>query len=59
MPGGVDWFSDGQISLPNPPPNEPLIDLGGFWFSAGGICHNITASGQEDLSQPSMVTPST
>jgi hypothetical protein len=52
MAGNVDWFSDVRISLPNPPPSDPMIDLGGFWFSANGICHNITAAAQEDLSQP-------
>jgi hypothetical protein len=57
MPGGKDWFSDTTISLPNPPPYEPLIDLGGFWFSAGGICLSITAAAQEDLSQPFQGTP--
>lgn len=59
MPGGVDWFSDTKISLPNPPPSDPLIDLGGFWFHAGGICLNITAAAQEALSMPTQVTPST
>jgi hypothetical protein len=57
MPGGTDWFSDTQISLPNPPPSDPLIDLGGFWFTAGGICHPITQAAQEDLSQPFQVPP--
>jgi hypothetical protein len=56
MPGGVDWFSDTTISLPNPPPADPQINLGGFWFTAFGICHNITASVVEDLSKPSQTS---
>jgi hypothetical protein len=57
VPNGVDWFSDVKVSLPNPPPQDPQIDLGGFWFSNGGICHNITQAAQESLSQPSQATP--
>jgi hypothetical protein len=57
MPGGTDWFSDVKVSLPNPPPSEPVIDLGGFWFSNTGICHSITAAGQEDLAQPTPTPP--
>lgn len=53
MPGGPDWFSDVTVSLPNPPPDDPQVDLGGFWFTNFGICHNITAAVQEDLSKPS------
>jgi hypothetical protein len=59
MPGGVDWFSDVKISLPNPPPTDPVIDLGGFWFTAGGICHPITTVALEDLSKPSQPPPPT
>lgn len=58
MPGGIDWFSDDTISLPNPPPHAPVLNLGGFWFSNGGICHDITAAAVEDLSGPSQAPPS-
>lgn len=54
MPGSNDWFSDTPISLPEPPASTPLVDLGGFWFSQGGICHNINTAGVEDLA---MQTP--
>jgi hypothetical protein len=57
MPNGTDWFSDVPISLPDPPPNDPQIDLGGFWFTNSGICHNITAATVEDLSKPSQSQP--
>ena len=52
MPNGVDWFSDVPVSLPDPPPVDPEVNLGGFWFSAGGICHPITQSVHQDLSMP-------
>jgi len=52
MPKGVDWFADVPISLPVPPTNPPEIDLGGFGFGIGGICHLITTAAQEDLSMP-------
>ena len=52
MPRGVDWFADVPISLPAPPAFTPEVDLGGFGFGLGGICHLITSSSQEDLSTP-------
>jgi hypothetical protein len=57
VPSEIDWFSDTQISLPQPPSSPPLINLGGFWFTAGGICHNITQAALEDLSQPFQSSP--
>jgi hypothetical protein len=57
MPSGADWFSDVKVSLPNPPPDTPQVDLGGFWFSNSGICHNITQAASEDLSAPFQGTP--
>lgn len=51
-----DWGSDTQISLPTvPSASQPvLVDLGGsgFGFTAGGICHTITADQLEELQQP-------
>ena len=51
-----DWGSDTPISLPTAPTAAlpMLVDLGGsgFGFTAGGICHNITADQLEDLSIP-------
>ena len=52
MPKGVDWFADVPISLPAPPPSPAVVDLGGFGFGIGGICHLITAAAEEDLSMP-------
>jgi hypothetical protein len=36
-----------------------LVDLGGsgFGFTAGGICHNITASQLEEMAIPAFAPP--
>ncbi len=54
-----DWGSDTPISLPAVPPLPMLVDLGGsgFGFTAGGICHNITAAQLEEMAIPNFAPP--
>lgn len=51
---GETWASDTIVSMPEPVPEEyrVLVDFGGFGFSAGGICHNITSSDIENMYYP-------
>lgn len=42
-----DWVSDVKPSLPVPV-REPIIDMGGFSFSTGGLVHTLTKANQED-----------
>lgn len=52
MPGD-NWGSDTPVSMPVPPRQEILVDLGGgFVFTAGGIAHKITDADIEDLLMP-------
>lgn len=50
----VSWGADTPISMPVVPKRDqpPLVDFGGFAFTAGGICHNITAGEIEDMYLP-------
>ena len=56
-----DWGSDTPISLPSAPTASlpMLVDLGGsgFGFTAGGICHNITAAQLEEMATPPFAPP--
>lgn len=56
-----DWGSDVPISLPSAPTTQypMLVDLGGsgFGFTAGGICHNVTAADLEELAVPPYSPP--
>ena len=56
-----DWGSDVPISLPTAPTAAlpMLVDLGGsgFGFTAGGICHNITADQLEEMAVPFFAPP--
>lgn len=47
MPGS--WMTDTLPSLPAPPPKTPVVDLGGFVFTAGGLAHPINTAACEDI----------
>jgi hypothetical protein len=49
-----NWKSNVPISMPQPvDPNVPvLVDMGGFGFTANGLCHNITSTEVEDVLSP-------
>lgn len=48
------WACDVRISQPetNKKENPPLVDMGGFAFTATGISHNISDADIEDLFTP-------
>ena len=48
------WSSDAIISMPEPPASDQpvLVDLEGFGFTSGGICHNLTEADHEKLMAP-------
>lgn len=51
------WGADTPISLPVPPDHPPLVDLGGFAFTAGGIAHHVTKADVEEISIPPFAPP--
>ena len=53
------WSSDGEVSQPLPPEDgrRILVDFGGFAFTSGGICHNISEEEREAIFQPTFAPP--
>ena len=49
-----DWASDGVISMPSAPPTKIpcLVDMGGFGFTKGGICHSISETDIDAILSP-------
>ena len=46
------WGADVPISMPEPPLNKAVIDMGAFGFSVGGMVHQITEQQRDDLALP-------
>lgn len=42
------WATDTAISLPQPPQEPILVDMGAFGFTEYGLNHNLTTSDIED-----------
>lgn len=42
-------MTDTIPSLPMPPTKKPVVDLGGFAFTAGGLAHPLTQADSENL----------
>lgn len=47
------WGTDTPISMPVPSEERPpLVNLGGFGFSTGGITHDLTEEDREEMFSP-------
>lgn len=49
MAKNLDWASDVLPSLPAPITKEPVIEMGGFTFTSGGLSHGLTHANFEDF----------
>jgi hypothetical protein len=56
---GNYWGSDTPASMPVPPdPKQPpLVDFGGFCFTAGGLSHNLSQADLDELAHPHFAPP--
>lgn len=52
------WSTDTHISEPVPPRDRKvLVDFGGFGFTSGGLCHNISEEEREAIFTPTFAPP--
>lgn len=51
------WGADVPISMPMPPDDKPLVDMGGFGFGINGICHVITEEERDAEAIPTFAPP--
>jgi hypothetical protein len=49
---GNYWGSDTPISMPEPPSDDVIIDMGAHGFTVNGFVHNINESDLEDYKIP-------